>query len=80
MLHEKFEKLYNENEKRFDKLAERPIASGHEPASTTVEFERYSMLSKDAVNKYTKVESIVENIIEDFRSTRDLTIRAIRLA
>ena len=25
-------------------------------------------------------EDMVENIIEDFRSTRDLTIRAIRLA
>ncbi|WP_265177770.1 ferritin-like domain-containing protein, partial [Enterococcus faecium] len=32
------------------------------------------------VNKYAKAEDMVENIIEDFRSTRDLTIRAIRLA
>ena len=54
--------------------------SGHKPASTTVEFEKYSMLSEDAVNKYAKAEDMVENIIEDFRSTRDLTIRAIRLA
>lgn len=38
------------------------------------------MLSEDAVNKYAKAEDMVENIIEDFRSTRDLTIRAIRLA
>nr|WP_238646952.1 DNA starvation/stationary phase protection protein [Enterococcus faecium] len=79
-LHEKFEELYNENEKWFDKLAERLITSGHKPASTTVEFEKYSMLSEDAVNKYAKAEDMVENIIEDFRSTRDLTIRAIRLA
>ena len=43
-LHEKFEELYNENEKWFDKLAERLITSGHKPASTTVEFEKYSML------------------------------------
>ncbi|MGH2119947.1 ferritin-like domain-containing protein, partial [Aerococcus sp. L_32] len=56
------------------------ITSGHKPASTTAEFEKYSMLSEDAVNKYAKAEDMVENIIEDFRSTRDLTIRAIRLA
>ena len=43
-LHEKFEELYNENEKWFDKLAERLITSGHKPASTTVEFEKYSLL------------------------------------
>ena len=79
-LHEKFEELYNENEKWFDKLAERLITSGHKPASTTVEFEKYSILSEDAVNKYSKAEDMVENIIEDFRSNRDLTIRAIRLA
>ena len=79
-LHEKFEELYNENEKWFDKLAERLITSGHKPASTTVEFEKYSMLSEDAVNKYAKAEDMVENIIEDFRSTRDLTIRAIRFS
>jgi len=78
-LHEKFEELYNENEKWFDKLAERLIISGHKPASTTAEFEKYSMLSEDAVNKYAKAEDMVENIIEDFRSTRELTIRAIRL-
>ena len=66
-LHEKFEELYNENEKWFDKLAERLITSGHKPASTTVEFEKYSILSEDAVNKYFKAEDMVENIIEDFR-------------
>ncbi|WP_027109229.1 Dps family protein [Lacticigenium naphthae] len=79
-LHEKFEELYDENEKWFDKIAERLIASGHKPASTTTEFEKYSMLSEAAVDKYSKAEKMVDNIIEDFRSTRELTIRAIRLA
>jgi len=37
--------LYNQNEEWFDKLAERLITSGHKPASTTAEFEKYSMLS-----------------------------------
>jgi len=79
-LHEKFEELYDENEEWFDKIAERLIASGHKPASTTAEFEKYSMLSEDAVNKYSKAEEMVGNSVEDFRSTRELTIRAIRLA
>src|SRR5699024_1598821 len=63
-----------------DKLAGRLITFGHKPASTTVEFEKYSMLSEDAVNKYAKAEDMVEIIIEDFRSTRELIIRSIRLA
>lgn len=33
-LHEVFEKLYNENETWFDKIAERLLASGFKPAST----------------------------------------------
>lgn len=45
-LHEKFEELYNENEKWFDKLAERLITSGHKPASTTVEFENIRCFRK----------------------------------
>lgn len=80
ILHDKLEELYNTNEAWFDKIAERLIASGHKPASTTAEFEKYSMLSEDPADKYLKAEEMVENVIEDFRSTRGLTVRAIHLA
>jgi starvation-inducible DNA-binding protein len=72
--------LYNVNEEWFDKIAERLIASGHKPASTTAELEEYSMLLEDPAHKYLEAEEMIENVIEDFRSTRGLTIRAIHLA
>ena len=78
-LHNKIEELYNENEDWFDEIAERLLASGHKPASTTAEFEEYSMLSEDPANKYLNADKMVENIVDDFRSTRGLAIRAIRL-
>jgi len=79
-LHEKLEELYNANEEWFDTIAERLLASGHKPASTTAEFEKYSMLSEDPADKYLKAEEMTENVVEDFRSTREFTVRAIRLA
>jgi len=78
-LHNKIEELYNENEDWFDEIAERLLGSGHKPASTTVEFEEYSTLSEDPANKYLNADKMVENIVDDFRSTRELAIRAIRL-
>ena len=79
-LHEKFEELYDDNEKWFDRLAEQLLASGYKPASTTKELVEYSMLSEDPADKYLKAEGMVDNIIDDFRETRELTIRAIHLA
>jgi len=79
-LHEQLEELYNANEEWFDEISERLLASGYKPASTTAEFEEYTMLSEDPADKYLKAEEMVENIVEDFRSTRGLTFRAIRLA
>ncbi|MER2181518.1 MAG: ferritin-like domain-containing protein, partial [Desemzia incerta] len=48
--------------------------------STTKELVEYSMLSEDPADKYIKAEEMVDNIIDDFRETRELTIRAIHLA
>ncbi|UUX33138.1 Dps family protein [Fundicoccus culcitae] len=79
-LHEKFEALYDANEAAFDSLAELLIASGFKPASTTAELVNYSMLKEDAADKYLSAEEMVANIVEDLRSTRELTIRAISLA
>lgn len=78
-LHEKLEELYNVNEEWFDEISERLLASGYKPASTTAEFEKYTLLSEDPADKYITAEEMVGNIVEDFRSTRELTVRAIRL-
>jgi len=79
-LHEKFEELYHTNEDWFDTIAERLLASGHKPASTTKEFEEYSLISEDPADKYIPAEEMVENLVEDYRAARGLTFRAIRLA
>lgn len=71
-LHNKLEVLYNENEDWFDEIAERLLASGHKPASTTKEFEEYTMLSEDPADKYLKAEEMIERAVEDYRSTREL--------
>src|SRR5699024_9827989 len=78
-LHEKFEELYDDNEKWFDRLAEQLLASGYKPASTTKELVEHSMLSEDPADKYLKAEGMVDNIIDDFRENRELTIRYINL-
>jgi len=79
-LHEKFEELYNENEEWFDKIAERLVASGNKPFSTTEQFLKYTFLSEDAADKYLSAEEMVENLIEDYRSTRGVTMRSITMA
>lgn len=79
-LHEKFEELYNANEDWFDQIAERLLASGHKPASTTEEFVEYSLLKENAADKYLSDNEMVEAVVEDFRSNRGLVERAIDLA
>ena len=79
-LHEKFEELYDANEEWFDAIAERLLASGHKPASTTKEFLEYSLLKEDPADKYLSGEEMVDKIIDDYRTTRDFVIRAIDLA
>lgn len=79
-LHELFEELYTDNETWFDRLAERLLSSGHKPASTTKELVEYSMLKEDPADKYVEAETMVVKIVDDFRETRELAIRAIHLA
>lgn len=79
-LHEKFEELYDENEKWFDTIAESLLASGHKPASTTKELEGYSLLSENPADKYLEADKMVGNLVEDYQNTREFVIRAIDLA
>lgn len=79
-LHEKFEELYDENEEWFDKLAEVLLANGYRPISTTEKFLEYSSLKEDGADKYLSAERMVENLVDDYRVTRDLTTRTIEMA
>lgn len=79
-LHAKFEDLYDENEKWFDKLAEVLLSSGEKPVSTTEKFLKYSLLKENGADKYLGAERMVENVVADYRATRDLVTRTINMA
>jgi len=79
-LHAKFEELYDENSKYYDEIAERLIASGAKPASTTEEYTKYSLVAESPKDKYLSGEEMVEKLVDDYRITRDLTQRTIHLA
>lgn len=79
-LHEKFEELYDENQEFFDRLAERLIIKGEKPVSTTEEFIEHATITESPEDKFLTAEEMVAKIVEDFKATRDLTVRAIELA
>lgn len=79
-MHSVFENLYNENETWFDKIAERLLASGFKPASTTTEFQEFTIISEDPSEKYYSAEEMVIQLVEDFRTNREFTVRAMCLA
>ncbi|WP_035051243.1 Dps family protein [Carnobacterium pleistocenium] len=79
-LHAKFEELYDENSKYYDEIAERLIASGDKPASTNEEYTKYSLVAESPKDKYLSGEEMVEKLVDDYRMTRDLTMRTILLA
>jgi starvation-inducible DNA-binding protein len=79
-LHAKFEELYDENSKYYDEIAERLIASGAKPASTTEEYAKYSLVAESPKDKYLSGEEMVEKLVDDYRITRDLTKRTVLLA
>lgn len=79
-LHEKFEELYDENEEWFDRLAEVLLSNGQKPISTTEQFLKYTLLKEDGADKYLSAERMVENLVDDYRTTRDLTTRTIAMA
>ena len=78
-LHEKFEELYTENTQYYDKIAERLIASGAKPFSTAEQYIQYSFVQEAASGKYLSAEEMVENLADDYRTTRDVAGRAIML-
>lgn len=80
VLHEKFEELYKDVAKWYDEIAETLLAMNAKPFSTSKQNTQYTFLNENEADKYISAENMVENIIDDFRSTRDVTYRAIYLA
>ena len=79
-LHEKFEELYNDASKWYDEIAEKLLAMGAKPFSTTEQNLKYAMVEEDGGDKYRSAEEMVETIIDDFRMNRDVAVRAMNLA
>lgn len=79
-LHAKFEELYNETTANFDAIAERLIALGEKPYSTLGEFLEHATIEESVYDKKIPAEKMVENLVEDYRTIRDMTNRGIELA
>ncbi|WP_018664209.1 Dps family protein [Heyndrickxia acidiproducens] len=79
-LHEKFAELYTDAANWYDKIAETLLAMDAKPFSTTGQNMKYTFIQEDEADKYRTAEEMVANMIDDFRLTRDVAIRAIYLA
>ncbi|MHA6252504.1 Dps family protein [Oceanobacillus sp. CAU 1775] len=79
-LHAKFEELYNDVTANFDALAERLIALGEKPYSTLGEYLEHASIEENVYDKKISAEKMVENLVEDYRTIRDITNRGIDLA
>lgn len=79
-LHEKFEEMYNEVNQYFDQFAERLIAKGEKPYSTLEEYLEHAFISEKPYEEKISAEQMVENLVQDYRTIRDVTVKAIDLA
>jgi len=79
-LHGKFEELYNEANQYFDAFAERLMTLGEKPYSTLAEFIEHSFIQEKMYDEKITAEKMVENLVEDYRTIRDVTLKGIELA
>lgn len=79
-LHEKFEQLYDGVTEWYDDIAETLLAMGEKPVSTTAKNTKYSLVKEDEADKYRTCNEMVANVVEDFRTLRDVALKAIGLA
>lgn len=79
-LHAKFEELYNDVTENYDELAERLIALGEKPYSTLGEYLEHASIEEKVYDKKIPSDKMVENLVEDYRTIRDITSRGIELA
>ncbi|MGJ9459781.1 Dps family protein [Oceanobacillus sp. CF4.6] len=79
-LHEKFEELYNAVNQYYDQFAERMLAIGEKPYSTLAEYLEHAFISEKPYEKKMSSNEMVEALVGDYRTIRDVTIKAIELA
>lgn len=79
-LHTKFEALYNEANQYFDTFAERLISTGEKPYSTLGEFIEHSFIQESVYDEKITAEKMVANLVADYRTIRDVTVKGIQLA
>lgn len=79
-LHDKFEDLYKENNQYFDSFAERLIVTGKKPFATLTEYIEHASITEQPYNKKITAETMVETLINDYRSMQDITIKSIQFA
>lgn len=79
-LHDKFEELYNETIGHFDTFAERLVTIGEKPYSTLGEFLEAASISEKPYDNEISAEDMVSNLVDDFKTIREITSEGIRLA
>lgn len=79
-LHTKFEELYDEANQYFDTFAERLISTGAKPYSTLDEFIEHSFIQENVYDGKITAEKMVANLVDDYRTIRDVTVKGIQLA
>ena len=78
-LHEKFEELYDEVTESLDEVAERLLTIGGKPYSTLQEFIEHSVIEERAEDKDLSQEEMVEAVITDLETIRELIVEGINL-
>jgi len=79
-LHAQFEELYNGANDYFDQFAERLISMGKTPYSTLEEFLENAVIQEKKYEKKMSETEMVEDIVNDYRTLRAVTEKAIELA
>lgn len=77
-LHIKFEELYNEAALNMDELAERLLALGGSPVSTTKEFTEFATVKEHAPLK--SADDMVQSLCDDFSMMIEETGEAMEVA
>ena len=78
-LHEKFEELYDEVTESLDEVAERLLTIGGKPYSTLQEFIEHSVIEERAEDKDLSQEEMVDAVITDLETIRELIVEGINL-
>lgn len=79
-LHKKFEEMYNEANQYFDEFAERLTAVAEKPYATLSEYLEHAFITEEPYDEKITAEAMVETLADDYRTIRNVTIKALQLA